>query len=161
MSKYLGSALIAMGLLSAMTGNAAAQYGGPGMMGSGMTGSGMTGSGMMGPGMMGPGMMSSYWGVDLTPEQRSKIAQIQNESRKRHWNLMAQMHEEQYKLQELYYSGTSDSAAIGAQQQKVANLQGQMMQSMIEAQNQTEKLLTADQKEKVRSKGRGWMTPCY
>ncbi|MHB1291279.1 MAG: Spy/CpxP family protein refolding chaperone [Sulfuricella sp.] len=136
---------------------------GPGMMGMGygMMG-GMMGPGMMGPGMMGPGMMGGYGAgqgmPNLTEQQQNKMTQIQEEVRKKHWDLMGKMNDEQTKLQQLYYSGKSDSAAIEAQHKKIYQLQREMDESWLEAKGRMDAVLTKEQKERLRGGyGPGWM----
>lgn len=134
---------------------------GPGMMGQGMgMGSGMMGDGHMGRGMMGPGMMGGYGpgaALNLNEQQQKQITQIQDGLRKKHWDLMGKMNDEYAKLNQLYYSEQRDPAAIGKQQQRVYDLRRQMMESMVEAQNRMEAVLTPEQKEQRRGYGRGWM----
>jgi Spy/CpxP family protein refolding chaperone len=136
---------------------------GPGMMGPGMMGPGMMGPGMMGPGMMGPGMMGMgqgvgpLWMLDLNAEQKNKIAKIQQEARKKQWDLMAKVDGEYVKLRELYFADKRDSAAIGSQYQKIYDLRRQMMELWVDTANRTEEVLTKEQKEKLRSFGPGWM----
>ena len=129
-----------------------------GMMG----GRGMRG---MGPGMMGmgPGMMGGYGpagALNLDESQQKKITQIQDELRKKHWDLMGKMNDEQAKLRQLYYySGQRDPAAIGKQYQRIQDLRRQMVESSIEAQNRTDAVLTPEQKEQMRRfsyDGRMW-----
>ncbi|MGD2141056.1 MAG: Spy/CpxP family protein refolding chaperone [Burkholderiales bacterium] len=129
---------------------------GPGMMGPGMMGPGM-GPGMMGPGMMGPGYMGpgntgpgDYYGLDLSANQRDKIAAIQKQARKEQWDLMTQMREEQYKLQELYYSDSPDPSAINAQAGKIEQLQRKMIQANIEAQKRVAAVLTPEQRDQLQ-----------
>ena len=55
------------------------------------------GPGMKGPGMMGSGMMAgfgSYRGIDLSDEQRTKIAEIQKEVSRKQSDLIGKMHEQ-------------------------------------------------------------------
>lgn len=133
---------------------------GPGMMSPGMMGPGMMGMGpgMMGSGMMGPGMMGGYGAgpgmLNLTEQQQNKMAQIQEEVRRKHWDLMGKMNAEQMKLQQLYYSGKRDSAAIEAQHKKVYQLQREMDESRIDAQGRMDAVLTKEQKDQ-RSGGYG------
>ena len=154
---------------------------GPGMMGPGMMGMGprgmwgdwddwddrymgrgMMGPGMMGPGMMGPGMMGGYGygpALDLTEQQQAKIAQIQEDFRKKQWDLAAKMDAEQAKLNEIYYSGKRDPAAIDNQYKKIYDLRRQMIQIQVDAQNRMDAVLTPEQKERLRGYygGRGGM----
>lgn len=57
---------------------------GPGMMGGYGMGHGM---------MMGPGMMGGYGGTppDLSPEQRTQLAEIQQEFRRKQWDVMQRL----------------------------------------------------------------------
>lgn len=124
---------------------------GRGMMGMGP---GMMGPGMMEPGMMGPGMMGGYGAgpgmLNLTEQQQNNMAQIQDEVRKKHWDLMGKMNAEQMKLQQLYYSGKRDSAAIEAQHKKIYQLQREMDESRMDAQGRMDALLTKEQKDQRR-----------
>lgn len=154
---------------------------GPGMMGPGMMGMGprgmwgdwddwddrymgrgMMGPGMMGPGMMGPGMMGGYGygpALDLTEQQQAEIAQIQEDFRKKQSDLAAKMAAEQAKLNEIYYSGKRDPAAIDNQYKKIYDLRRQMIQIQVDAQNRMDAVLTPEQKERLRGYygGRGGM----
>ena len=154
---------------------------GPGMMGPGMMGMGprgmwgdwddwddcymgrgMMGPGMMGPGMMGPGMMGGYGygpALDLTEQQQAEIAQIQEDFRKKQSDLAAKMDAEQAKLNEIYYSGKRDPAAIDNQYKKIYDLRRQMIQIQVDAQNRMDAVLTPEQKERLRGYygGRGGM----
>lgn len=136
---------------------------GPGMMGPGMMGMdrGMMGGWYddgwddryMGRGMMGHGMMGGYGPgaeLNLNEQQQKKITQIQDDLRKKHWDLMGKMNQENAKLRDLYYSDQRDPATIGQQQQRIFDLRRQMMESAIEAQNRMEAVLTPEQKEQMR-----------
>lgn len=137
---------------------------GPGMMGGYGTGQGMMGPGGgygMGPGMMGPGMMGGYgmgpgmmWApygdVNLTDEQNAKIATIQEEFSKKQWDVMNQMQDEQFKLQQLYSAPTRDSAAINEQFGRINQLRRQMWGNMAEARKKSDAVLTNEQRNAVR-----------
>lgn len=133
---------------------------GPGMMGGmGMMG----GPGMMGSGMMGSGMMGSGMGplgmLDLSADQRSKIAQIQSDLRKRQWGTTGQVMDEQEKLQELLTAETPDPKKVGAAYAKIADLQRQMIEAGIEARNRVQAVLTKEQREQLRQLWRGRTGP--
>jgi Spy/CpxP family protein refolding chaperone len=144
---------------------------GPGMMGPGMMGMGPGGmwgdwddwdDRYMGRGMMGPGMMGGYGygpALDLTEQQQAKIAQIQEDFRKKQSDLAAKMDAEQAKLNEIYYSGKRDPAAIDNQYKKIYDLRRQMIQIQVDAQNRMDAVLTPEQKERLRGYygGRGGM----
>ncbi len=138
---------------------------GPGMMG-GSGGYGM-GPGMMGgyggygmgPGMM--GMMGPYWGsgLDLSPEQQTRINKIQDDTRKAHWALMGEMMNQQARLRDLNQAPKRDEAAIDRAYKDFGKLQQQMYDSSVEAQKRMEAVLTKEQQEKLRTYWRRGWTP--
>ncbi len=120
------------------------------------------GPGMMyGQGMMGPGMMYGYGpaqALNLNESQQKKMAQIQEELRKKHWDTMGKVHEEYAKLRELYMADKRDPDAIGKQMGRIYDLRRQMMVESVKAQNRMEEQLTDEQKKQWRSfYGNGWM----
>lgn len=132
---------------------------GPGMMGG--YGPGYGPGPMMGgygPGMMGgygPGMMGGGYGYgrlpDLTPDQRSRIATIQRDFRARQWPLMQQMHEL------MWGDGTAtDEQAQRRDYDKLAALQKQMFENMLESRKRMDEVLTPQQRDEMR---RGWRAP--
>lgn len=151
-------------------------FGGPGMMGGG-PGPGGWGPGMMGGygarqggmggmgammGMMGIGGhgmmgMGPYYMLDLTEAQRVKIGQLQDEMRKKNWEVVGRMLDEQSRLRDLYAADKRDPAAIGKQSMKIADLRRQLIEASVDAHNRIEALLTKEQKERLRRFGPGWM----
>ena len=137
---------------------------GPGMMGHGP---GMIGGGpgMMGggPGIMGggPGMMGMrmYAALDLTDQQRAKIARIFEDVRKKNWDAMGKVMDGSATLRDLYSAPTHDPAAIGRQTVRIAELKRPIIESMVTAHDQIEALLTTEQKDRLRGFGRGLMMP--
>lgn len=120
----------------------------PGMMGYGMgmgMGPGMMGGYGMGPGMMGPGGRGM---ADLTPEQRKQIGKIQDETRKKNWELMGQVMDEQARLRDQYDAPKQDSDAMASSQKKINDLQRQMYENASKAHERMEAVLTKEQKEK-------------
>ncbi len=136
--------------------------GGDGMMGGYGMGPGMMGgqgySYGMGPGMMGgqgygQGMMGGYGAradLKLTSEQRGKIAKIQNDTRRKHWDLMGRMQDEQSQMNEQYNADSRDDAALSKSYQKMSDLRHQMFDLSLAAQKQMDTVLTAEQREKMR-----------
>ena len=131
---------------------------GGGMMDGGWgMGHGMGGYGM-GPGMggygMGSGMMGGGYGLgpqglsDLTAEQRTQIAKIRDETRKKHWELMGKMMDEQARLQDLYDAPKRDSDAIANAHKKISELQRRMYEDAADAHKRMESVLTKEQQEK-------------
>jgi Spy/CpxP family protein refolding chaperone len=124
-------------------------------MGPGMGGYGM-GSGM-GPGMMGGygmGMMGGGYGMgpqglpDLTPDQRTKISKIQDDTRRKHWELMGKVMEEQSRLRDLYDAPKRDADAITSSHKKISELQRKMYEESADAHKRMEAVLTKEQQEK-------------
>ena len=140
---------------------------GPGMMG----GYGGYGPGYgMGPGMMGgyggygmgPGMMGGYgpggyggygYGVDLSPEQRAKIADVQQELGRKQWGLMEKMHEEGGPMYQAFGSGAFDEKAARKAYETMAEAQKQMFEASLQMRKKIDAVLTPEQREQM---GRGW-----
>lgn len=144
------------------------------MMGPGWGGGYGMGPGMMGPGYgpgygygMGPGMMGSFgpdYGMssgtmfgygtrpdlNLSAEQRSKIAKIQNDVRRKHWEIMGKMQDEQALMNEQYYSDQRDDAALSKSYRKMSELRQQMFDLSLSAQKQIDAVLTKEQRDKLR-----------
>lgn len=160
--------LLALGLAGAV---AAAFAQGPGGGGPGY-GPGY-GPGMMGGGYgYGPGMMGGYGpgygggrgfgpggglaALNLSSEQRDKIAAIQEENRRKNWDAMGQMRTEQFKLRQMYNSDKIDSNAVAEQQKKVDELRRQVLKSRVDARNQVAAILTPEQRKQFRQFGPWW-----
>lgn len=129
---------------------------GPGMMGGGQ-GPGMMGGGY-GPGMMmgsgyGPGMMGGY-GPDFTPEQRKEANAIMDQTRKSHWSMMGAMMDEQATLRDLYAAEKPDRDAIGAIYKRIGEIRQSMYESMIDAHQKMDALLTDEQRKQMYRGGR-------
>lgn len=147
---------------------------GPGMMG-GYGGYGM-GPGMMGgyggygmgPGMMGgygghhmgPGMMGGYggyggygYGIGLSPDQRAKMADIQQEFSRKQWELMEKMHEEGGPMYQGFGPGAFDEKAARKGYEVMADAHKQMFESQLQARKKMDAVLTPEQREKM-SRGR-------
>jgi len=145
------------GMGPGMMGNYGQGYGmGPGMMGSYGPGYNM-GPGMMGgfgPDYgMGTGMMGGYAtrsDLNLSAEQRSKIAKIQNDVRRKHWEIMGKMQDEQAQMNEQYESDQRDDAALSKSYRKMSDLRHQMFDLSLSAQKQIDTVLTKEQRDKMK-----------
>jgi Spy/CpxP family protein refolding chaperone len=136
---------------------------GPGMMGGYGPGYGM------GPGMMGgygPGYgMGHGWGwgpgaVNLTDAQRSQITEISREAARKQWELMGKVHEQQYRLNELYESGKAEDAAARKVYDAMVDAHKQMFDIQLEARKKIDAVLTPEQREELRQRARGrWGAP--
>lgn len=134
---------------------------GPGMMGGYGQGGGM-GPGMMGgygPGYgMGPGMMGGYgpggYGVDLSAEQRAKVAEIQKDVQRKQWDLMGKMHEQGSPMHEAFSSGKFDEQAARKAYDVMTTAHRQMFEISLEARKRMDAVLTPEQREQMQ-RGRG------
>jgi len=152
------AAVAAATVLSIGTITAHAQQGQepPRMMGPGMMGPGMMGGRGMGPGMMmdGPGMMSlglaAIGRLDLTESQRRQVQRIDDELRRKNWELMGRMHDEMSRMRDAMWADRRDRAAILAANQRMSELRQQMLANMLDAADQAEALLTPPQREQLR-----------
>jgi len=129
---------------------------GPGMMG-GMMGAGMMGGHGAGY-SMGPGMMSGYGpeaDLNLTAEQRGKIAKIRDDARRKQWDLMGKMHDERSQMNELYYSDKRDDNALSKSYRKMSELRNQMFDLSLSARKQIDAVLTQEQRDKLKRGGQG------
>ncbi len=130
---------------------------GPGMMGGGMMGGGMMGGGMMDGGGMGGMGLGPLQALDLNEQQQTRINQIRDETRRKNWESMGKLMDEQARLRDLLAAEKRDPAAIGKQSMKMADLQRQLLEASIESHNRIEALLSKEQRDQLRSYRRGWM----
>lgn len=156
----------------AMDGHGRGGYYGPDRQGGRAYGPGMRGGcGQMGPGRWGgygPGMMGGdgHGGFmmgglrqlsDLSEEQRAKMDQILDETRRQNWDVMGRLLDERARLRDLMRADKRDASAIGKQSMKIADLRRQMLEAHVHARNRIEALLTAEQKKQLRAPRHGWM----
>lgn len=155
---------------------------GPGMMGNYGPGQGGygPGQGRYGPGMMGgygyhygAGMMGGGWGqggmmglgplyaLNLNEQQLGKVNQIRDESRRKNWEIVGKIMDEQARMRDLLSAEKRDPSAIGKQAMKIAELRRQILESSVDTQNRIEALLTKEQKDQMRNFRRGWMMDSY
>jgi Spy/CpxP family protein refolding chaperone len=105
--------------------------------------------------MPGPGMGPGMWGgvgnlpASVSAEQRSKIAEIQRDARKRQWPLMQQMHELMWP-DAAGESGAFDEQAQRRDYDRMAALQKQMFDNMLDSRKRIEAVLTPQQREEMR-----------
>ena len=166
--KTLGAVVLIGGTIMAASATADQPQGayGHGMMGGYGPGYGQGQGYNMGPGMMGgygpgygmgPGMMGGYGpgydrGADLnlTADQRGKIAKIQGDARRKQWNLMGKMQDEQSQMNEQYYSANRDDAALSKSYRKMSDLRHQIFDLSLSTQKQIDAVLTKEQREKQK-----------
>jgi Spy/CpxP family protein refolding chaperone len=124
---------------------------GPGMMGM-MGGYGM-GPGMMGGmGMMGPGL-GPIARLDLDGGQRAQVLKIEDDLRRRNWDVMGKMQDEMAKMRDAWWSGKRDRAAILAAYKRMSDLRLTMLENSLDARDRAEALLTPQQRDQLRRFG--------
>jgi Spy/CpxP family protein refolding chaperone len=126
---------------------------GGGMMG-GMMSPGMMGGGMMG---MGPGMGRAVWSLDLNDSQRKEVLKVQDELRRKNWEIAGKMQDEMAKLRDAYWgSDKRNRQAISAAYKKIGELRQQRIENSLDAADRIEKILTAEQREQMKRWGPWW-----
>ena len=139
-----------------MMGGYAHGYGvGPGMMGGCGSGRAM-GFGMMGGGMMGAGVGRALWALDLDDAQRKQVLAIQDELRRKHWELAGKGQEEIAKLRDAWLAPTRDRAAILAGYKRLGELRQQALEQSLDAADRLDRILTEQQREQLRRWGPWW-----
>ncbi len=130
---------------------------GPGMMGGYGQGYGM-GFGMMGGhGMMGPGIGRALWALDLDDAQRKQVLAIQDDLRRKQWELAGKAQEEMAKLRDAWLAPRRDRAAILAGYKRLGDLRQQSLEQSLDAADRLDKVLTEQQREQLRRSGPWWL----
>lgn len=182
MNRYARIIALVAAVLALGAGTAYSQAGGaygPGMMGGYGMGSGMMGG--YGPGYgMGPGMMGGYgpgyghaygygpgmmmggygmrglWALDLKDAQRAQIAKIQDELRKKNWDLAGKSQDELANLRDAYAAPKRDRNAIIAAYKRIDELRLARIQNSLDAYDKIDAVLTPEQREQLKRYGPGW-----
>jgi Spy/CpxP family protein refolding chaperone len=137
-------------LADADTGSPCPMMGGGRMMGGEMgMGSGMMGGGM---GMMG---MGPYHMLNLSDDQRAKVNKTQDDLRRKHWETMGKIMDEQARLRDLYDADKRDNAAILKVHDQIDQLHRKMRETHLSAEGQIEALLTKEQRDQLKQMRRG------
>ena len=127
---------------------------GPGMMGGYGMGPGMMG----GYGMMGAGVGRALWALDLDDAQRKQALAIQEDLRKKQWELAGKSQEEMAKLRGGWWtSGKRDRAAILASARRLSELRQQGLEQSLDAADRLDKILTEQQREQLGRWGPWWL----
>jgi Spy/CpxP family protein refolding chaperone len=115
--------------------------------------------GMGGGMMMGPGSgMGGLWHLDLTDAQRQQVLKIQDELRRKNWDLLGKQQDEQAKLRDAYFaSGKRDRAAIIAAYKRISDLRVQRIENSLDATEKIEGVLTQQQRDQLKRYGPWWM----
>ena len=129
------------------------------MMMGGMMGPMMMG-GMMG-GMMGHGELDTYISykedLDLTDKQVKELKVIRSAYRKEVSGINTKVVDLQSELDELYETDGMDYKAVGRKVSEIEALQSKLRAAYFDALDRAEKVLTKEQRKKVRKLGGGMM----
>lgn len=102
----------------------------------------------------GPGMMGGGWGMgpwsraELSADQRTRINRIRDETRRKNWELMGRLMDEQAVLRDLSDAPKRDNDALNEAYRKVRELKQQIYASSEDAYDRIDAILTPKQKEK-------------
>ncbi len=94
--------------------------------------------------------LRSVWKLTLTKKQKTGIREIQRDLRSKHWNHADSIDVLSDKLMEMYRADTRNVQAIGKVYGEIFEKRRQMIMLGIEAGNKVEKLLTKEQRKKMK-----------
>jgi Spy/CpxP family protein refolding chaperone len=109
---------------------------------------------------MGPGMMDAYgprYGggyasrLNLTDEQRDKIAEIQNELAQQRYGVMSGMHQQRFQM---FRSGKADEATLRKSFEAMQASRKAMFEASLDADKRIKAVLTPEQRKQL-PRGRG------
>lgn len=127
-----------------------------GMMG--MSQGGMMGMGQGMGGMMGGLGMGAINALNLTPQQRTQVNSIQDKLRKDLWQIQGKMLDAQAGLRDAWAAERPEPKKVRQSFNGIADLHGQMIEAEVMAFNQTQDVLTEEQRKKLRNlRGTGMM----
>jgi Spy/CpxP family protein refolding chaperone len=112
---------------------------------------------MGGHGMMGPGIGRALWALDLDETQRKQVLAIQDDLRRKRWELAGKAQEEMAKLRDAWLAPKRDRAAILAVHKRLGELRQQSVEQSLDAADRLDKVLTEQQREQLRRWGSSWM----
>jgi len=122
-----------------------APVGAQGMMGGYGPGYGM------GPGMMGGyGPGHGYSALNLSTEQRARLADIEREVSRKQWDVMKKMHDQDFHMHDLFGSGAVDETRARKTYQVMSEAHKEMFETMLEARKRIDSVLTPEQREQLR-----------
>jgi Spy/CpxP family protein refolding chaperone len=89
-------------------------------------------------------------GLDLSDDQRAKIAEIRRELFGKHWELMGKMHQQGGPMADAFASGKFDEKAARKAYDAMAEARKQMFEASLQAHKRIDALLTPAQREQLR-----------
>jgi hypothetical protein len=93
--------------------------------------------------------------LGLNSQQQQKANDIKFELRKKHWEIMGRMIDQQAALQNAYASERPDPKTVGGVYSQIFELKRQMIEVALEASNKLMDILTEDQRNQVRKMHQG------
>jgi Spy/CpxP family protein refolding chaperone len=107
---------------------------------------------------MGPGMMGGLWRLDLTDAQRQQVLKIQDDLRRKNWDLLGKQQDEEAKLRDAYFGAAKrDRAAIVDAYRRIGDLRLQRIENALDAAEKIEGVLTPQQRDQLKRWGPWWM----
>lgn len=91
---------------------------------------------------------------DLSDEQREKLYTILDKLRRDHWKLMGENMDHASELRGLYAKEPLDAKAIGAVYSKIFDVKQKMIENAIEAKQQGLNVLTDEQRNQFKTRGK-------
>jgi len=155
--RTMGPGMMSPGMMGGGPGSARGGRDDDDRLGWGMMG-GRGAMGMMGMGrgmMDGMGMMGLSLGaigrLDLSDAQRRQVQAVDDELRRKNWELVGKMHDEMARMRDaMWATDRRDRAAILAANRRMSELRQQMLENMLDAADKGEAALTPQQREQLR-----------
>ncbi len=122
-----------------------------GPMAGGGPGGTMMGLGGPGGGCCGTDGVAALEKLNLTPEQTAKIANLREEMFKEVAPIKEKMFSKRNELKQLWLQSTPDEAKISLAQKEARELMGQMQEKRTAFRLQVGKILTTEQRDKLRA----------
>ena len=107
-----------------------------------------------GPGRMGPGNRGYQKGLDLTPEQRTKLQELRKKFNDETAQLRETLHANRLELQSLWSNPNADSKTIIEKEREMRDPQDQMRDKMVQMRLEARSILTPEQLTQI-GQGRG------
>lgn len=99
--------------------------------------------------------------LELDDKQRQHITQARRDLYQRHCDITGRMMDVQETLHRLYAQEPRDAKQIGQTFRQLAELQQQLLEARIEAENRVHAVLTAEQRRRLQQWRQGKLRPSY
>jgi len=114
-------------------------------------GPGMGGQGM-GPGMMLGYSRDAYAGINLTADQRKKIAEIEKQTSDAQWKLMGSMHQQGFQMHESFAPGAVNEGDARKAFDSMSATRKAMFELMLDARKRMDAVLTKEQRDQLQKR---------